>query len=96
MNDMNNKKTLLQQQLPNFEHQKEEAKQSHHQSCEQRENVTEKSTDENIEIVADDELDPPNDPPPPAPNPYLHEKHHFVAQHKPGPRQFDGDSTKPK
>ena len=30
--------------------------------------MTEHSTQENTEIVADDELDPPNDPPPPAPN----------------------------
>ena len=29
--------------------------------------MTENSTQDNIEIVADDELDPPNDPP--APNP---------------------------
>ena len=30
--------------------------------------MTENSTKENIEIVADDELDQPNDPPPPAPS----------------------------
>ena len=30
--------------------------------------MTEHSTQENTEIVADDELDPSNDPPPPAPN----------------------------
>ena len=47
----------------------EEAKQSRLQLCEQRENMTKTSTQENTEIVADDELDPPNDPPPPAPNP---------------------------
>ena len=31
--------------------------------------MTENSTQDNIEIVVDDELDAPNDLPPPAPNP---------------------------
>ena len=44
--------------------------------------MTENSIQENIEIVANDELDPPNDPPP-APNPTPSKKHHFITQCKP-------------